>query len=131
MKLALFALLARGAAAADTPATIASVYAEAARAESPQFAGFSAARGDEFFRTRHGNDWSCASCHTNDPAAIGRHAKTGKTIAPLAPAANPERFTSLATAEKWFKRNCNDVVGRACTAQEKGDVLTYLSTKKP
>jgi hypothetical protein len=57
---------------------------------------------------------------------VGRHAKTGKTIAPLAPAANPERFTSLSQSEKWFKRNCNDVLARECTAQEKGDVLAYL-----
>jgi hypothetical protein len=32
--------------------------------------------------------------------------------------------------EKWFKRNCNDVAGRACTALEKGDVLTYLLSLK-
>jgi hypothetical protein len=32
--------------------------------------------------------------------------------------------------EKWFKRNCNDVVGRACTAQEKGDVLAYVMTAR-
>jgi uncharacterized protein DUF1924 len=97
-----------------------------ARAADPAFAGFSAQRGGRFFSSPHGNDWSCASCHTENPAAAGRHAKTGKTIAPLAPAANPERFTDAATAEKWFRRNCNDVLGRACTAQEKGDVLQYL-----
>jgi hypothetical protein len=52
--------------------------------------------------------------------------RTGKSIAPLAPAVNPERFADAATAEKWFRRNCNDVVGRECTPQEKGDVLTWL-----
>ena len=31
---------------------------------------------------------------------------------------------------KWFKRNCNDVLDRECTAQEKGDVLSYLLTVK-
>ena len=118
-------------AAADTPATIAATYAEAARRDAPAFAGFSAQRGEQFFRATHGNDWSCASCHTANPAAVGKHAKTGKAIAPLAPAANPERFTSLATADKWFRRNCNDVVGRECTALEKGDVLAYLSQLKP
>ncbi|HET6803481.1 MAG TPA: DUF1924 domain-containing protein, partial [Casimicrobiaceae bacterium] len=25
-----------------------------------------------------------------------------------------------------FRRNCNDVLSRACTPQEKGDVLAYL-----
>ena len=57
--------------------------------------------------------------------------ETGKPIAPLAPLANGERFTDLAFADKWFRRNCNDVLGRACTAQEKGDVLAYLMQVKP
>ena len=106
-------------------------YEASARQASPGFAGFSAERGRALFEAPHGREWSCASCHTQNPAASGRHAKTSKTIAPLAPAANPERFTSTAEAEKWFKRNCNDVLGRACTAQEKGDVLAYLVAQKP
>jgi hypothetical protein len=53
---------------------------------------------------------------------------THKTIQPLAPAANPERFTQAPKVEKWFKRNCRDVLKRDCTAREKGDVLTYLLT---
>ena len=114
------------AAGAVTPASIEHDYDSAARAQEPAFAGFSAERGAAFFRTRHGSDWSCTSCHTDDPRAAGRHARTQKTIAPLAPAANPDRFTDLATVEKWFRRNCNDVLGRACTTQEKGDVLRYL-----
>lgn len=118
-------------AAVDTPASIAATYADAARRDVPGFAGFSVQRGEQFFRTTHGSDWSCTSCHTANPAAGGKHAKTGKAISPLAPAANPERFTSLAVAEKWFRRNCNDVVGRECTALEKGDVLAYLVQSKP
>ena len=120
-----------GSAAAQSPAAIANVYAESARRDYPGFLSFSASRGEKFFQSAHGSDWSCSTCHTTSPAAAGKHAKTGKAIAPLAPAANPERFTSLATAEKWFKRNCNDVVGRECTAQEKGDVLAYLMQIKP
>lgn len=124
---ALVTALGAGAAVhAETPSDIARNYEGAARQASPQFGGFSAERGRTFFESTHGSDWSCTSCHTEDPRATGRHAKTGKTIAPLAPAANPERFTSLSQAEKWFKRNCNDVLARECTAQEKGDVLTYL-----
>ena len=88
-------------------------------------------RGEMFFKSTHGNDWSCASCHTRDPRASGRHATTGKSIAPLAPVANAERFTRVDRAEKWFRRNCSDVLGRACTAQEKGDVLAYLLSLKP
>jgi hypothetical protein len=103
-------------------------YEAAARQSTPTFAGFSAARGARFFADTHGGDWSCSTCHTTSPAAAGRHAKTGKTIAPLAPAANAERFSDAATTEKWFRRNCNDVLNRECTPQEKGDVLTWLLT---
>jgi hypothetical protein len=28
--------------------------------------------------------------------------------------------------EKWFRRNCNDVLGRTCTPSEKADVMAYL-----
>ena len=101
-----------------------------AKAANQRFAGFSAQRGEAFFKASHGGDWSCASCHTGNPLNAGKHAKTGKPIAPLAPAANPERFTDGATVDKWFRRNCNDVLGRACTAQEKGDVLHYLMSLK-
>jgi hypothetical protein len=113
-------------AQAQTPADIAKTYEAEARQASPRFDGFSPERGKAFFQATHGGEWSCASCHTSDPRSTGRHARTSKAIRPLAPAADPERFTSLAQAEKWFKRNCNDVLDRACTAQEKGDVLAYL-----
>ena len=119
-------LLAPAAALAMTPADMARGYAEEAKQAAPQFSGFSAARGKAFFESRHGGEWSCASCHTANPVDPGRHAKTGKTIAPLAPAGDAERFTSLGKAEKWFRRNCNDVLDRACTVQEKGDILAYL-----
>jgi hypothetical protein len=32
--------------------------------------------------------------------------------------------------EKWFKRNCGDVLGRVCTPAEKGDVIAYLNSLK-
>ena len=92
----------------------------------PGFKGFSAARGEQFFKSTHGGDWSCSTCHTQNPAAQGKHTKTDKPIKPLAPAANADRFTDPAKVEKWFKRNCNDVLNRACTPLEKGDVLTFL-----
>ena len=123
---ALSAALLASAAAAETPADFLAAFARDAGAASPSRAGFSADRGRQFFQQTHGNDWSCASCHTDDPTAAGSHARTGKPIAPLAPAANPERFRSADTVDKWFRRNCNDVLGRECTAQEKGDVLTWL-----
>ena len=61
----------------------------------------------------------------------GRHAGTGKSIAALAPAFNPERFTDPAKVEKWFKRNCHDVLGRECSAAEKADVMAWLTTLRP
>jgi mono/diheme cytochrome c family protein len=115
-------------AAAETPADFLRAFEQEARQADPAFQGFSAERGRQFFRQPHGSDWSCASCHSDNPAGSGKHAKTAKVIAPLAPAANPERFSNAAKVEKWFRRNCNDVLGRACTAQEKGDALTWLTT---
>ncbi len=97
---------------------------------TPGFQGFSAARGESFFKTKHGNEWSCSSCHTENPAAPGKHAKTDKAIQPLAPLVNAERFTDPGKVAKWFKRNCNDVLDRVCTPQEKGDVLVYLLAVK-
>lgn len=117
-------LLAAAPALAGTPAAILEGY----RAAAP--AAVSAPRGEQFFNSRHGNDWSCSTCHTDNPLARGRHATTGKDIAPLAPAANPERFTEARRVEKWFRRNCRDVLGRACSAQEKADVLAYLMSLK-
>ena len=89
-----------------------------------------AARGQTFFTSKHGKEWSCSSCHTSTPTVEGKHASTGKAIMSLAPAFNPERFTDTAKAEKWFRRNCNDVMGRECTAGEKADVLAWLLSLK-
>lgn len=115
---------------AETPQEILSGFEQQAKAELPDFQGFDTARGELFFKNTHGNDWSCASCHTQNPAASGKHAKTDKPIEPLAPSANAERFTDPKKVTKWFKRNCGDVLDRECTAQEKGDVLTYLLSVK-
>jgi mono/diheme cytochrome c family protein len=87
-----------------------------------------AARGQQLFTSRHGHDWSCASCHTATPTVDGKHASTAKPIGPMAPAVNPERFADSAKTEKWFRRNCNDVMGRECTPTEKADVLAWLLT---
>ncbi len=100
-------------------------YRVAARQEEPGFRDFSARRGEAFFHARNG-DTSCASCHTDSPKQIGRHAKTGKAIEALAPVANAQRLSDPAKVEKWFKRNCNDVLQRACSAREKGDFIAWL-----
>ncbi len=70
----------------------------------------------------------CASCHTADPGKPGKHLRTGKPIEPLAPSVNAQRLSDVHEIEKWLKRNCEWTVGRTCTVQEKGDVLTYLRT---
>jgi cytochrome c peroxidase len=91
----------------------------------------SAERGKLFFNSKHGGDLSCASCHGQPPTALGKHASTGKVIEPLAPAFNPVRFTDTAKVDKWFRRNCKDVLSRECSAAEKADVLAYLVSLKP
>ena len=96
-----------------------------ARAQSSQFAGFSAERGRSLYSMQPA-DWSCSTCHTNDPRGSGRHAVTSKPIKPLSPLANPARFSDAAKVEKWFKRNCRDVLERECTVVEKGDLLAFL-----
>ena len=113
------------AQAQTTPA--AQIAAFAAQSGQPA----QAARGQEFFTGKHGKEWSCSTCHTAKPTVDGKHATTGKVIAPMAPAANDKRFTDAAKTEKWFRRNCNDVVGRECTPAEKADVLAWLVTLKP
>lgn len=111
---------------ASTPQAFLDQFNSEAQKTSSSFQGFDAQRGQQWFTEPHGGEWSCSSCHTSNPAAMGKHSVTGKPIDPLAPAANPERFTNPAKVEKWFKRNCKDVLKRECTPQEKGDVLTYL-----
>lgn len=123
-----------------TPLALAllSTPAQAQTSAAEQMAGYAAqsgqaaqaARGQEFFTAKHGKEWSCSSCHTAKPTVEGKHASTGKVIAPMAPATNAQRFTDAAKTEKWFRRNCNDVVGRECTAAEKADLLSWLISLK-
>jgi hypothetical protein len=104
-------------------------YRAAAKQENAAFTDFSTARGQAFYVTKT-NGVSCASCHGDSPKGQGRHTLTGKDILPLAPIANAQRFTDPAKVEKWFKRNCGDVLKRVCTAGEKGDFIAYqLSVK--
>ena len=69
---------------------------------------------------------ACAACHTDNPKMPGQNAKTGKPIDPMAVSANPARFTNKDDVEKWFHRNCKEVLGRECTAFEKGDFITFM-----
>jgi hypothetical protein len=122
------------AAQAAGPADILQGYASQARKASPSFKEFSAASGQRFYgaQVKHssGRQMSCATCHSADPRGAGRHERTGKEIAPLAPAANKERISDAANVEKWFKRNCRDVLERDCSLQEKGDFIAFLLSIK-
>ena len=104
-------------------------YRAQAKQEDAAFKDFSVAAGQKLYSTQ-GAELSCASCHTDSPKLEGKHAKTNKAIAPMAPSVNPKRFSDAANVEKWFKRNCNDVLHRACSAQEKGDFMSYVLSVK-
>jgi hypothetical protein len=110
--------------------TFSATNAELLKIYEAQSVKASAAHGEQFFNAKHGKEWSCASCHENPPNHDTKHIVTGKVIKPLSPNNNPDRFTDQAKVEKWFKRNCNDVLARECTAQEKADVLSWLMTVK-
>lgn len=119
-------------ARSQSPQDLLKHYEEQARAAS-SFKAFSSEQGRELYFKRNvkanSEQMSCASCHTENPKGIGK-TKVGKAIEPLAPSANRKRFTELAKAEKWFKRNCKDVFERECTIQEKGDFLAYMMSIK-
>jgi Domain of unknown function (DUF1924) len=92
---------------------------------------FSAAAGEKLWHqnfkdAKSGEDRRCDVCHTRDLRATGKHAVTGKAIKPLAPSVNPERLADKSKIEKWLERNCKWTLGRSCTPQEKGDVLSFL-----
>ncbi len=113
---------------AETPIQIRQTYASEATRQQAGFAP-EVKRGEAFFRQRFANNDkmpSCTSCHTEHPVNAGQHAITGKAIRAMAVVANGERFTDSAKVEKWFGRNCKEVVGRACTPAEKADFVAYM-----
>lgn len=122
-------------AAADNPSRtrILDGYAAQAKAVDPGFSGFSAECGRSLYMGPHAGGKAetnaCAACHTQTPTAVGRHHKTGRDIPPMAVSSTPKRFTDAAEVEKRFERDCPNVLGRACTAREKGDFITFLSNQ--
>ncbi|MFD2233628.1 DUF1924 domain-containing protein [Phaeospirillum tilakii] len=128
------ALLAAGPARAGDPARDALLagLAKAARAEDPAFTAFSPERGEKLYRARTGANAelaACATCHGDDPTRPGRHAKTGREIRPAALSATPSRFTDPDKVTERFDRDCPAVLGRACSARDRGDYLTFLMSK--
>jgi mono/diheme cytochrome c family protein len=125
--LAVLGIASTVAGAVDAPASLMARYAQEA---GMPVSALSATRGAALYRTEHpgrnGQAVSCASCHTANPKQAGR-SRVGKRIEPMATATNPDRFTDAAKVEKWFRRNCQDVLQRECSAQEKGDFIAWLS----
>ena len=117
----------------ETAQKLAAKYETIAKNINPASTGLSVDDGKAFFNrelTIKGKQVACASCHTTNPANDGKHMVTGKPIRPLAPAANDKRFTSVDKVEKNFTKHCNDIIGRDCTAQEKGNFIAYLLSVK-
>ncbi len=104
-------------------------YASAAKQTDPGFSGFSAARGEAFHRQSFAGGKvdtpACRSCHGIDIRQTGQ-TPAGKVIEPMALSLSPTRYSDPAKVEKWFKRNCQEVLGRECTAREKGDWLSHV-----
>lgn len=145
-------LFAAGGLLADTPEQILEGYAAQARTEDPSFGGFSAQRGEAFYREPHvikgAGIWSCASCHLKDPRYSVRahrtdipcrachvindwehpdpkHAKK-RVIDAFAPSANSIRLSDGHRVENFLKLNCLLLMQRECTTKEKGDVIAFL-----
>lgn len=143
------------AASAASPDDFLRLYTEQAKIADPGFAGFSAERGRELYMKGHPVEGegllSCSSCHHVDPTKATEahrdpipcrachvvfsrqpesHRPAKSRIAPFAPAANPHRFTNEWMVEFWFDFNCKLLLRRACTAVEKGDLITWLLTIK-
>ncbi|MFC7331594.1 DUF1924 domain-containing protein [Rhodocista pekingensis] len=122
--------LAAGDDAASRDALLAS-YAVQAKAQDPAFTGFSAERGRAIYlgQVAGAEADGCAACHTADPRATGQHRKTGRAIKPVAVSVSPWRFTDADYVEKHFRRDCPGVLGRECSAQEKGDYISFLASQ--
>jgi len=131
--LVLFGILSSFNSFAAMPQELLKQYEAQAKQENPAFTNFSADRGASFFKAEHkhsdGKKVSCSTCHTTDPRNQGK-TRANKVIEPMAPMANSQRLTDAAKVEKWFGRNCKDVLERPCTAQEKGDYIQYLLSIK-
>ena len=107
-------------------------YAVEAKKDDPK-STFSAAAGREFYLWRRSYgplDVSCSSCHTDNPASEGKHNETNKPIRPLAPSANPDRFTNADKADQAIAKHCKDMYRKDCSPQQKGDFLTFLISVK-
>lgn len=115
-------------------------YATMAKMQDANYAGPSAAEGKDFFSRqviqfrgafkKTQKAIACASCHTANPADMGKHIVTGKKIQPLSPVVNAKRFEDIEKVEKQFNKHCHEVVGSDCTAAEKANYIAFLLEEK-
>ena len=107
-------------------------YAQEAQGQFSTFDGFSSVRGKTLFLNNYASGKpetpACTSCHTKSPTQAGQ-TRAGKVIAAMATSISPERYSDKDKVEKWFRRNCNSVLGRLCTPLEKGDFITFMKTQ--
>lgn len=107
-------------------------YAALVKGSNPTYV-LNAEAGRAFYVKKHtvkGKQVACTDCHTDNPAAVGKHSETKKKIASLSPVVNPKRFSNLKKTEEAFDQHCVDVLERNCTSQEKGDYIVYLLSIK-
>ncbi len=115
-------------------------YATIAKMQDANYAGPSAVDGKTFFNReviqfsgaskKSAKAIACASCHTANPADVGKHIATGKKIPPLSPIVNAKRFDDIEKVEKQFNKHCHEVVGGDCSALEKANYIAFLLEEK-
>lgn len=127
------AILVAGSVFAAAPNAEMSVMLDGLKKEAG-VSSFSAEEGKKLYNSKRVHsqkkeERSCITCHTANPASAGK-TPVGKSIEPISPAVNKERFTDPKKVEKWFKRNCEWVLERECTPKEKGDFITFMMSLK-
>ncbi len=110
------------------------IYTAQAKNVNADYAGPTVADGKFFFNRKiklgNGKEMACASCHTANPADSGKNVVTHKSIKPLSPAVNAQRFADFEKVEAKFTEHCIEIIGSDCTAAEKASYITYLLTEK-
>ncbi|MDR2013220.1 MAG: DUF1924 domain-containing protein [Rhodanobacter sp.] len=62
----------------------------------------------------------------SESSAPAIHAHSHRIGYPARTGPQPGAFHECRQGRKWFRRKCNDVVGRQCTPAEKADVISCL-----
>jgi len=110
--------------------TIINSLAAITKQNDANFKGFSSKRGQRLYMSTNTGGKpatpSCTTCHSTSPVNAGK-TRAGKLIEPMALSKTPNRFSDPKKVAKWFRRNCKSVLGRECSAVEKGDYLTFLT----